>query len=171
MSDIPNCKKYRKEVIIFMKFFTRINKVSAVLLSAMMIASTSTPVLAAETDQSAAVIITDSETSDDTAVTTYSVAHPYQIGSDFVNIPASFGSRGGIFSVIVEDFAPNDYQMDIIMNGRNGTLWQEDDCLHSSSNRAFECSSEVRSISLRIIPRNRLLFPARPKTFTVKASW
>ncbi len=152
-----------------MKFFMKIKKASPVILSVAMLASVSTPVLAAEPapEQSVEVNLT---ATNDTAIMPYSTAHPYQIGSNFVAIPCSFGVNGGIFSVIVENFAPNDYQMDIIMNGRNGMLWQEEDCLHNSSNRAFECSSEVRSISLRIRPRNRW-FPAKEKAFDVKVSW
>lgn len=90
---------------------------------------------------------------------------------DYTRIPCSFPSSGGMFSVIVEDFNPNNYRMDIIMWGRDGMLWQEEDCLHNSSSRAFECSREVTAISLRIVPRNKLLFPAKPKDFLVKVTW
>lgn len=153
----------------FMKFFTKIKKASTVILSIAMLASMSTPVLAAEPEPDQSIEI-GSTTNDATAVP-YSTIHPYKIGPDFVNISCRFGVNGGMFSVIVEDFAPNDYQMDIIMSGRNGTLWQEDDCLHNSSSRAFTCGSEVTNISLRILPRNRLWFPAKEKTFDVKVSW
>lgn len=97
----------------------------------------------------------------------------FWLGSNnsFKNISVSFPSSGGLFSVLVDNFNPSDYQMDIMMFGSNGLLWQEDDCLGSSNNRAFSCGSNVKSISLRIIPRNRLLFPATPRAFYTHVSW
>lgn len=151
-----------------MEFFTKIKKASAVILSVAMLASVSTPVLAAEPEPNQSTEV-DLETANSATITPYGTTRTYRIGTDFVSIPCSF-PPDGLFSVIVDNFAPNDYQMDIIMNGRNGMLWQEDDCLHSSNNRVFTCGTDVTHILLRIRPRNRW-FPASPKAFTVRASW
>lgn len=72
--------------------------------------------------------------------------------------------------VLVREFDPGKYQMDIQMWGRNGLLWSENECLHNASSRVFECSSEVRSVSIRIVPRNTW-FPAPNKSFTVELNW
>lgn len=95
-------------------------------------------------------------------------ANPVTLGetNQYTSFPCHFGSKGGYFSVIVHNFEPKKYQMDIIMYGRNGALWQEQECLHEASSRVFECSSEVTSVALRIIPRPGL-FPAPKKGFSV----
>lgn len=98
-------------------------------------------------------------------------ANPITPGTtnQYTVIPCSFGSRGGYFSVLVHGFEPKKYQMDIIMYGHNGVLWQEQECLHEATSRVFECSSEVTSVALRIIPRPGL-FPAPAKGFSVEWS-
>ena len=140
------------------------------MLSVATLLSTSTAAFAAEaTSKEVSAVIDASVPADSTNATRIAYVKEYWMGEtiNYVRIPCSFSAGGGMFSVIVEDFNPNDYRMDIILGGRDGTLWQED-CLHNSSSRAFECTYKVTYVNLRIVPRNRLLFPAKPKNDTVK---
>ena len=153
------------------KYFT---KFLAMMLSIATLLSASTTAFATEAiSEEMPVVINATTPANNTNATRIAYIKEYWMGKtmDYVRIPCSFTTGGGMFSVIVEDFNPNDYRMDIILGGRDGTLWQEEDCLHNSSSRAFECTYQVTYVNLRIVPRNRLLFPAKPKDFLVKVTW
>lgn len=84
-----------------------------------------------------------------------------------VNVPSGIPGDVGI---VVLNFEPNRYRMDIMMYGPDGLVWQEEDCLHNESSRTFLCGPGVTRISIRIVPRSSL-FPAPAKAFTVRVTY
>lgn len=98
-----------------------------------------------------------------------------QLGANdqYVEVAYRLSASDWTFSFNVRDFKPADYQVDIEMVNRAGQIvWQEADCLGTSEfGRTFGCGSNVCRIYLRIIPRNKWLFPAGPKNFTVEYAY
>ncbi len=144
----------------------------ATALVVAMVTSVSAPVMAAEVpvaESQVDIFASDGAgNSDEGIMPLAGETGTIQLGSNnrYTTIITNFKPNGGYFSVLVHDFDSKKYQMDISLNGKNGTLWQEFECLHDASSRVFECSSEVTSVSLRIIPRSGW-FPAPAKAFTV----
>lgn len=160
-----------------------VKKILATALAVAMVTSVSVPVMAAEVpvaEEQVVVLAGDSAENPDEGIMPLAQRIIY-LTNAFDDIPCSFGTNGGTFTVIVNedvtkskeemkhvDFDPSKYQMDIRMYGRNGLLWGEDDCLHNTSGRMFQCSSEVTYIHLRIIPRPKLIFTAPIHSFEVQ---
>lgn len=168
----------------------RVKRFFATALAVAMVASVSVPVCAAELPTNEEqVMAVDMEGNTDDLTTDGGVMPLFTDtirigGASYTRIPCSFGANGGNFAVLVLNsvpgvdgvhpaiaYDPAKYQMDIIMNGNNGVLWQEMDCLHKTAHeRVFQCSSEVTSISLRIIPRPGW-FPAPTRVFDVQVTY
>lgn len=162
-----------------------VKKILATALAFAMVTSVSVPVMAAEVPvaEEQTVVVTDESVDNlDNGIAPLDTLY-YRIGgSSYTTIPCKFGASGGNFSVLVLNsvpgidgqkaiaYDPSKYQMDIIMYGRNGMLWQEKECLHDVNYRVFQCSSEVTSICLRIIPRTGW-FPAPTRVFDVQVTY
>lgn len=138
------------------------HKFLALLLAVTLCFSMSLVVSAAEADATDDVVVIDANEVMPLGSGTYYIGAT----NAFVEV-ASYSGGAWTFSFDVANFDPGSYQVDIIMAGNSGTVWQEDDCLGKDyTARTFSCGSDVKRIYLRIIPRNKL-FPAPAKNFTV----
>ncbi len=148
-----------------------VKKILATALAVAMVTSVSVPVMAAEVpvaEEQVVVLADDStENLDEGIMPLVGTRGSIILGESnvYTVIETSFKPKG-FFSVLVRDFDPKKYQMDIILYGSNGKLWGEEECLHDATSRVFECGSEVTSVALRIIPRPGW-FPAPARAFTV----
>lgn len=108
------------------------------------------------------------------SATSVGASYPFLIGGDesFTRVVYKAGGINCDVKVEVLKFAPSQYQLDIMMYGKNGLLSREDDCLgNSSSERTFPCGADVTAFWVRIIPRNKLFFPATAHDFAVLVTY
>lgn len=87
--------------------------------------------------------------------------------SNYTVIASSNSGIGRAVSVHVINFNASQYQADVMMAGRNGLIWSEDNCIGASGIRQFSCGNDVTYMYLRIRPKSSL-FPAQPQTFRVE---
>lgn len=127
---------------------------------------------AAEIDpkQSNTIEVTTASPNDANASSTTS--YPFLIGDNasFTRVIYKTGGVNCKVKIEVLKFVPSQYQMDIMMYGKDGLLFKEDDCLGNSSERIFTCGADVTSVWIRIIPRNTL-FPATAHDFAVLVTY
>lgn len=153
-----------------MKLFNKTKMTAVTLITSITVLfSTSASVCAATTDTKEGKLpVPSAETQSNNVIMPLGSNTLYLGGSNaFTSVPVSFGAAGGVFAVSVPHFIPGSYRMDIMMWGRNGLLWQEEDCLGYSIGRGFQCGRDVTRISLRIVSRGS----TSTRVFAVNVSW
>lgn len=159
----------------------KVRRIITVVLAVVMVMSCAVPALAAEADGVTTGWADVNEVATATEPAGVGVSPRYvkewSIGRTYVMVIGS-EVRNATVHVDVHDqvdsnvaYNPNDYQVDIIVNGANGRIWSEEDWMKDRNYNSFWIGTDVTGVLIRIVPRNRLLFPAPAKAFRVQVTY
>lgn len=152
----------------------RMRSVLAMFVAVIIATMSVTPVFAAE-DATVDVVESGELTSDKGADVmplgsgSYTIGDP---GERYVEVFRYSSGYSGPITITVENFNPILYQVDIMANGKQGLLFQEDNWMKAECKKAYIPSAHggaVVSLQVRIKPRAQLITSDR--AFTVGVSW
>lgn len=154
-------------------------RIVMVALAIVMVMCCTVPALAAEASVAATMaeadeVVVATEPAEISSTPRY-VQHA-RIGSEYVMVIGT-DVRNKTVQVSVLDewgeentlkYNPSDYQVDIMVNGADGLIWKSHDWMGSGSSNSFWIGTDVTGVWIRVIPRNKLLFPAPARFFDVQ---